>query len=50
MPLALLGHVVSLAFVGGPAWVSQVAVVLVALPLCGLAIRVAQRPEVGAAK
>ena len=43
VPLALLGHVVSLVFVAGPSWVGQVAVVLVALPLCGLAIRVAQR-------
>lgn len=45
VPLALLGHVLSLAFVGGPAWVGQVAVVLVALPLCGLGIRVAMRPD-----
>ena len=44
VPLALLGHVLSLAFVGGPTWVGQVAVVLVALPLCGLGIRVAMRP------
>ena len=50
VPIALLGHVVSLAFVAGPAWVGQVAVVLVALPLCGLAIRVAQRPGASAAK
>ena len=50
VPIALLGHVVSLAFVAGPSWVGQVAVVLVALPLCGLAIRVAQRPGASAAK
>lgn len=43
IPVLLLLHVASIVASGGPDWVSKVAVLLVALPLCGLGIRVMQR-------
>lgn len=43
IPVLLLLHVASILASGGPDWVSKVAVLLVALPLCGLGIRVMQR-------
>jgi hypothetical protein len=43
IPVLLLLHVASIAASGGPDWVSKAAVLLVALPLCGLGIRVMQR-------
>ena len=43
IPALLLLHVASIAASGGPDWVSKVAVLLVALPLCGRGIRVMQR-------
>lgn len=42
IPVLLLLHVASILASGGPDWVSKVAVLLVALPLCGLGIRVMQ--------
>lgn len=43
IPVLLLFHVASIVLSAGPEWMGKVAVVLVALPLCGLAIRVTQR-------
>lgn len=43
IPVLLLLHVASIVLSTGPDWMGKVAVVLVALPLCGLAIRVTQR-------
>lgn len=43
IPVLLLLHVASIVLSGGPAWVGKLAVLLVALPLCGLAMGITQR-------
>ena len=44
IPVLLLLHVASVLGSAGPEWVGKVAIVLLALPLCGLAIQVTQQP------
>lgn len=46
IPTLLLLHVGGLALAGGPSWVAPVVTSLLAMALCGLGIRVAQRPSV----
>lgn len=43
IPALLLLHVASIVLAGGPSWVGKLAVLLVALPLCGLAMEITQR-------
>jgi hypothetical protein len=43
IPVLMLLHVASIVVAGGPAWVGKLTVLLVALPLCGLAMQIPQR-------
>lgn len=43
IPVMMLVHVATILLSGGPDWVGKVTVLLVALPLCGLAMQITQK-------